>query len=56
MQKIAQYLKSLKLEEKETCVSEGRKYKTHIYSSHCSSWLWHQQNVRIRENGNEDAI
>ena len=30
MQKITQYLKSLKLEEKKTCVSEGRKYKTHI--------------------------
>ena len=28
--KAAQHLKSLKFEEKETCMSEGRKYKTHI--------------------------
>ena len=28
--KTAQHLKSLEFEEKETCVSEGRKYKTHI--------------------------
>ena len=28
--KTAQHLKSLELEEKETCVSEGRKYQKHI--------------------------